>query len=132
MKVVKAWEEKGTVIPEPYKREIKVLFAPDKQQVKELTYLHAIFYPGSRSDYHVHDRPELITVVTGRGIALAGKIEIPIEPDMALWVEKGEEHQIINTGSETMKLANVFIPAMTVAETIEPRLEAAKKTEKKV
>jgi len=45
MKLVKAWEEKGVEIPAPYRRQIKVIFAPDKEGVEELTFSHAILPP---------------------------------------------------------------------------------------
>ncbi len=125
MKVVKAWEEKGVLIGAPYRREIKVILAPDKHGVKELTFVQAILHPGSQTDYHIHDRPELITIVTGRGVAVCEGKETAIEPDMVLFMEAGEKHQIKNTGPETMKLANVFVPAITEAETVGPRLKAA-------
>jgi mannose-6-phosphate isomerase-like protein (cupin superfamily) len=122
---VKAWEEKGVSVGAPYRRDIKVILAPDKHGVKELTFVQAILHPGSQTDYHIHDRPELITIVTGRGVAVCEGKETPIEPDMVLWMPAGEKHQIKNTGPETMKLANVFIPAITEAETVGPRLQAA-------
>jgi mannose-6-phosphate isomerase-like protein (cupin superfamily) len=129
MKIVKAWEEKGVTIPAPYQRNIKVLFAPDKEGVQELTFSHAIIYPGSQTDYHTHDRPELIYIVNGRGVAVCEGKEIPIEPDVVLWVEKGERHQMKNTGSETLKLATVFIPAYTAESNYARCLEAARRVE---
>lgn len=124
MKMVKAWEEKGVTIPEPYQRNIKVLFAPDKEGVEPITFSHALLYPGGKTDYHRHDRPELIYVVSGRGIAICEGREMPVEADVVLWIEKGELHQMINTGEETLKLATVFIPAYT-AEQNYARCEAA-------
>jgi mannose-6-phosphate isomerase-like protein (cupin superfamily) len=129
MKFVKAWEEEGVVVPPPYQRRIKVLFAPDKEGVNELTFSHAILYPGGKTDYHAHDRPELIYVVSGRGIAVCEGEERPVEADVVLWVEKDEKHQMINTGSETLKLATVFIPPYTAAENYERCVAAAKKTQ---
>jgi len=126
MKFVKAWEEEGVLVPAPYQRKLKVLFAPDKEGVNELTFSHAIIYPNGKTDYHVHDRPELIYIVSGRGIAVCDGEERPIEADVVLWVEKGEKHQMINTGSETLKLATVFIPAYTAAENYDRCVTAAK------
>ncbi|HHF58669.1 MAG TPA: hypothetical protein ENL44_00505, partial [Thermoplasmatales archaeon] len=68
MKLVRVWEEKGVEVPEPYRRRVKVIFAPDKEGVQELTFSHAIIPPGSKTDYHAHDRPELIYIVSGEGI----------------------------------------------------------------
>jgi len=127
MKYVKTWEEKGVTIPAPYARNIKVFFAPDKEGVNELTFTHALIYPESQTDYHKHDRGELIYIVSGRGIAICEGKEMPIEPDVVMWVEKDEMHQIKNTGNETLKLATVFIPAYTAEYNYSRCLEAAKK-----
>lgn len=127
MKLVKAFEEQGQTIPEPFKRNIKVLFAPDKNDVPEITFSHAIIYPHSQTDYHKHDRPELIYIVTGRGISVCDGEEVPVEPDTVLWVQAGEMHQMINNSDETMKLATVFIPGYTAEENYARCQNAAKK-----
>jgi mannose-6-phosphate isomerase-like protein (cupin superfamily) len=44
---------------------------------------------------------------------------------MALWVPAGEPHQMINTGSEPLKLATVFVPAYTAEENYARCLKAA-------
>lgn len=126
MKISRAWEEQGVTIPAPYNRTIKVLFAPDKEGVKEITFSHALIHANSSTDAHTHDRPELIIIVSGRGKAVCNGVETPVEPDMALWVEAGEEHQMINTGYETLKLATVFLPAYTAEENYSRCMEAAK------
>jgi mannose-6-phosphate isomerase-like protein (cupin superfamily) len=126
MKLVKAWEEPGVQIPAPYSRCVKVLFAPDKEGVEELTFSHAILPPGGRTDYHMHDRPELIYVVTGQGLCVHEGSETPIVPDVAMWVVAGERHQIINTGADPLKLATVFVPAYHAEQNYARCLNAAK------
>ena len=113
MKIVNCWEEKGVMIPEPFIRNIKVIFGPDKNDVPELLFSLAIIPPGSSTDYHDHDRIEMIYIVSGRGMAVAAGKETSIETDMVLLAEKGEMHQIKNTGAETLKLATVFVPPYT-------------------
>jgi len=132
MKVVKAWEEEGVTIQEPYKRTIKTLFSPDEDKggIKELLFTHAIIYPHSQTDYHAHDRPELIYIVYGRGVSICEGKEIAIEPDMALWVPAGEMHQIRNTGDESMKLATVFVPGFSGKENIKRCEDAAEASRK--
>ena len=126
MILVKAWEEQGVEIPAPYRRRIKVLLAPDKGGGAELTFSHALLPPEGKTDYHTHDRPELIYIVAGEGICLHEGVETPIKEDMVLWVPAGERHQMINTGYTQMKLATVFIPAYTARENYNRCLEAAK------
>ncbi len=130
MKVAKAWEEKGVTIPAPFQRNIKVLFAPDKEGVEEITFSQALLYPGGSTDYHVHDRPELIYIVSGRGIAVCEGEEMPVEADVVLWIEAGEKHQMINTSDETLKLATVFVPAYTAEQNYARCEAAARKAEK--
>ena len=127
MKIARAWEEEGVTIPAPYHRTIKVFFAPDKEGVKEITYSHALIHAHSQTDRHAHDRPELIMIVSGRGKCVTKEGETPVEADTAIWVEAGEEHQMVNTGYETLKLATVFVPAYTAEENYARCLEAAKK-----
>ena len=125
MEIVKAWEENGVKIPAPYARTIKVLFAPDAKNVGELTFSFALIDPGGQTDYHVHDRPELIFIVSGRGVSICEGVSYDVQGDMVLWVRAGEKHQMINTGPETLKLATVFIPAFTAAENYARCLNAA-------
>jgi len=126
MKIVKAWEEKGVEIPAPYRRQIKVIFAPDKEGVEELLFSHAILHVGGKTDYHAHDRPELIYVVSGKGICVHEGEETPVQEDVALWVPKGEQHQMINTGDVPLKLATVFVPAYKASQNYQRCLDAAK------
>jgi len=128
--VVKAFEEKGVKIPAPYERIIKVLMAPDKHNVPEITFTFALIYPHSQTDKHTHDRPELIYVVSGRGEATLGEETIQLEPDVVFWAEAGEVHQVRNTGDEQMKLATLFIPAYTAAELTGKILETAENANK--
>jgi mannose-6-phosphate isomerase-like protein (cupin superfamily) len=132
MKVVKAWEEEGVTIAEPHKRTIKTLFSPDEEKgsIRELLFTHAIIYPHSQTDYHTHDRPELIYIVHGRGTSVCEGKEIPIEADMALWVPAGEMHQVKNTGDESMKLATVFVPGFSGKANIKRCEDAATKEKK--
>jgi mannose-6-phosphate isomerase-like protein (cupin superfamily) len=125
LKIVNAWEEKGVEIPAPYRRQIKVLFAPDKEGVAELTFSHAILPPNGRTDYHVHDRPELIYVVSGSGVCVHEGEETLVKEDVALWVPTGEHHQLINTGDVPLKLATVFVPAYTASQNYKRCVDAA-------
>jgi len=125
MKIVKCWEEKGVEIPAPFSRQIKVIFAPDKEGVEPLMFSHAILPVGGCTDYHTHDRPELIYVVSGKGICVHEGEETEIQEDVALWVPEGEKHQMVNTGDVPLKLATVFVPAYTASQNYQRCLDAA-------
>jgi len=131
MEVIRCWQEKAVTISAPYARHIKVMLAPDVRSVPEITFSHAIIDPGSQTDYHSHDRPELILIVAGRGVAVCDGKEIPVEPDMALWARAGEMHQIRNTGPESIKLATVFVPGYTAKENLDRIQKAAEEARKK-
>jgi mannose-6-phosphate isomerase-like protein (cupin superfamily) len=126
MKIVKAWEEEGVRIPAPYSRHIKVLFAPDKQGVEELTLSHVILPAMGRTDYHEHDRPELIYVASGEGLCVHEGEETRIVPDVAMWVPAGEKHQIVNTTAGELKIITVFVPAYHAQQNYERCLNAAR------
>jgi quercetin dioxygenase-like cupin family protein len=125
MEIVKAWEEPGVKIPAPFSRTIQVFLAPDKHGVEELTFTFALIDPGGMTDYHTHDRPELIFVVSGQGESLCDGKTYDLQADVILWVRAGEKHQIKNTGSEILKLATVFVPAITAEFNYQRCLQAA-------
>lgn len=127
MRLVKGWEQEGVTIQEPYKRTIKTIYSPDEENgsIAELLFTHAIIYPHSQTDYHTHDRPELIYVVYGRGLCVCEGEEIEIQTDVAMWVPAGEKHQIKNTADESMKLATVFVPGFSWKDNIKRCEDAA-------
>jgi quercetin dioxygenase-like cupin family protein len=125
MKLVKAWEEPGVEIPAPFQRCIKVLLAPDKEGVAELTFSQVLLPPGGRTEYHSHDRPELIFLVSGEGECLHEGEKTQVKEDMVIWMPAGEQHQMINSGPEMLKLATVFVPAYTAAENYRRAVEGA-------
>ena len=127
MKIVRAWEEEGVEVPAPYSRTIKVLFAPDRKGVEELTFSFALIDPGGQTDYHTHDRPELIYVVSGRGGYISDGKSFDVQGDVVIWADAGERHQMKNTGPETLKLATVFVPAYDAEHLLGGILEAAEK-----
>jgi len=127
MEIIKSWQEKGVDVPEPYRRHLKIVLAPDRRNVPEITFTFVYLHPHSRTDQHKHDRPELIIVLSGRGKSLCDGLETDLQPDMALWVQKGENHQLINTGDEMMKMATVFVPAFRAEHLLEGILASAER-----
>jgi mannose-6-phosphate isomerase-like protein (cupin superfamily) len=103
--------------------------APDHNNVQELTFSFALIDPGGSTDYHSHDRPELIYIVSGEGISTCEGESVEVREDVVLWVRAGEQHQMKNTGAGVLKLATVFIPPYTAAENYKRCLDAAAKKE---
>ena len=110
MEVIRFWEEKGIASAEPYKRHVKVVLAPDRRDAKELTFGHVYIYPKSNSDYHKHDRNELVLVLSGRGTLICDNVKTPVEADMAILIRPGEMHQFINEGEDMLKCAFFYTP----------------------
>ena len=127
MEVLRFWEEEGITVPKPYKRHIKVMLAPDRRDATEITFSQVLIYPESKTDYHSHDRSELIVVVSGRGKSICDGKEICVQPDMALWIKPGEKHQLINDGDEMLKLYTFFTPAYSARDLLSGILKAAGK-----
>ncbi len=126
MEVVKASEEPGIQVPPPYARSIKVLFAPDRRGVEELMFSVVLIDAGSQTDFHVHDRPELIYVISGSVVCLCGADEVPITAETALYVRPGEWHQLRATTDDALRLATAFVPPYTAEENYERCLAAAR------
>jgi len=126
VKLVRAQDEQGVTIPEPYKRTIKILLAPDKEDVPEIMFSHVTVYPGSHTDYHDHDRPELIYIVAGKGIGICEGVEVELGRDTAMWVLAGEKHEVRNTGPEPLVIVTVFVPGYTAQSAYAACLDRAR------
>jgi len=124
MELTRAIDEPGIQVPVPFSRSIKVLFAPDRLGVDELTLSVVLIDPDNGTDSHVHDRPELIFIVDGVGEALVEGQVYPFETDSALYVRTGEWHQIRNTGAMPLKMATVFVPGLRADDNYERCLAA--------
>ncbi len=125
MKIARVCDGEGVTVPDPYRRKITVLFAPDKEGVAELTFSHVVLPPHGQTDRHTHDRPELIFVLSGQGTAICDDGQTTLEPNVALWALRDEPHQICNTGTEDLILATVFIPAYGAKDIYHRCLQAA-------
>lgn len=113
MEHVVAGSVEGIAVPEPYARSIQVLIAPDVRAVDELTFSLVQIEPGGGTDYHVHDRPELIHIVSGSGHVVVDDIEFEVAKGDVLYIRKGEWHSLKTIGSDQLHLATVFTPGVT-------------------
>ncbi len=121
-----AADEQGVTVPAPYDRTIKILLAPDKEGVDEITLSHVLIPPKGHTDAHKHDRPELLYIISGKGLSRGPNEEAEVGPDTAIWVEANEMHELINIGDEVLKLVTVFVPAYSSAELYGQCLERGK------
>ncbi len=110
--IIRVWEKRGEIRKTPYKREIVPLFGPERGGIQEFNVNVTYIDPFSKTQYHNHVIAELIWVISGRGEVLMEDEKYSLEPDTVFYVPKGVFHHIINMSAETMKLINVFAPAM--------------------
>ncbi|MFB3879694.1 MAG: cupin domain-containing protein [Armatimonadota bacterium] len=125
MKVASIEDEYGVSIASPYERTIKVLFAPDRRGVPELTFSHVTIPPGGGTDSHAHDRPELIYIVSGTARCASPDGAEVRGPGAALWAETGELHELRNAGDEPLTIVTVFVPPYRAEQLYAACLERA-------
>jgi len=127
MEVIRCWEEEGATFAEPFKRHIKVFLSPDKNDVKEITFLYVYMYPKSSSEFHKHDhQSEIILVLSGRGAIICDKVKTNVEPDTIILIRPGEIHQIINDGEDMLKCAALYAPGLLARDIIKRMTDASK------
>jgi mannose-6-phosphate isomerase-like protein (cupin superfamily) len=119
MKAVKARKCRGVEIPVPHHRIIKVLFAPDKENVSEATLSEVAVFPGGKTHYHSHNRSEFIYIISGKGLCECDGKAISLEQGIALYIEPGEKHMLVNTYDEPLRMVTFFVPAYSAKELCE-------------
>ena len=92
-------------VPEPCKRTLKVLFSPIlHKECPNIAVGMTILPPGGVSDEHAHIEGEMFYIVAGNGRITADGDSITLTPGTAIWSPPGERHQLINDGSDTLKI----------------------------
>ncbi|MFQ6075426.1 MAG: cupin domain-containing protein [Candidatus Bathyarchaeia archaeon] len=92
---------------------IKVIFTPETAGTKNLRFAVGYFGPGEGLNPHLHpESEEVYYVIRGRGRVYIGEgqREIPIEPEMALYIPPGTVHRVVNTGKERLLVAFFVSP----------------------
>ncbi len=126
MEVVKCGKKMGLLYQLHFRGISRYFSHQTKRDVPEMTFTHRAAVSTKQNRLSLHDKPELIQIVSGHGIAICDGVETQIGPDMALYVRAGEMHQVINTGDESLKLATVFVPGFPATENFKRCLDAAK------
>jgi mannose-6-phosphate isomerase-like protein (cupin superfamily) len=85
--------------------------------------------PGqSSSDEPENEHPraeQWCFVVSGSGRAIVGKRRVALKAGSLLLIEKGESHQITNTGREWLVTLNLYVPpAYSPAGEVKPAVKA--------
>lgn len=131
MPVVNAFDVKSVKIEGAYERVIRVLLAPDTQDiVKGMSVSHAIISPHSSTDLrHTHPGVEMMFIMSGYGECTIGNETHKIGPNVLMICPPNSPHDIRNYSDETMSLVAMFIPAETSKQIYE-RAEKASKVNK--
>lgn len=86
--------------------------SPKSHGVRNMSVGMTLLPLGSSSNLHVHKLEEEIWyVVNGRGTAIVGGEEMPIEADVTIYIPPGQEHQLVNKADETLKVLWIFSPS---------------------
>jgi mannose-6-phosphate isomerase-like protein (cupin superfamily) len=124
--VIYANELESYAIPAPFERTIKVLLAPDNQDVvKDVSVTMGIIAPHSRNDYHTHEGTELLYIVSGSGKAKIDGREYDIGPDALIVAPPNVLHQQINEGDVPMKMLAIWSPPVLSKDVVDRAMEAA-------
>ncbi len=123
----------GSKIPRPFERELKVIMSPETHSdVNGFTLMMSTLAPeGGCTDFHTHDTSgELMIILSGRGKALLAGEVFELRAGVSMYAPPGVIHKTINTGSEPLKIACVFVPPVD-ASYINANRKAAQETEEK-
>jgi mannose-6-phosphate isomerase-like protein (cupin superfamily) len=83
----------------------KVLFTAEHSQLVLMS-----LKPGEDIGAETHGLDQFIRVESGRGIARLNGTEYPLEDGTAVVIPAGIEHNILNSGQESLKLYTIYSP----------------------
>ena len=128
MPVINAFDVKSVKIEGTYERVIRVLLAPDTQDlVKGISVSHCVISPHSSTDLrHTHPGTEMMFIMSGHGECTIGNETHKIGPNVLMICPPNSPHDIRNYSDETMSLVAMFVPAETSKQIYERAEKAAK------
>ena len=112
MIILQSNEVEGYLTPEPEQRVLKVLISPNQQEeVQGLSVGMTILEPGKSSSWHSHDVAcETWIIVAGHGDVQIGEERRPVGPETVVFIPPKVNHQIDNTGKETLRMFWIYTP----------------------
>lgn len=102
-----------TVVKKVLGGTIRTFFTKETVGTEDLIFVMGDFEPNEGLDPHVHDeQEEVYYCVSGKGTVWSGKEkkETLIEPGVGLWIPRGVEHAVRNTGDEQLVIAFFLAP----------------------
>ena len=117
MHTVHVEEVAGTRFPAPHARTIKHLVAPWTTGSTHLWLGVSEVDAGSSSNPHRHPRQEEIFVVLeGSGIIAVDGVSVPVRPGSVVLVAPGEQHQLISTAAERLRVLSAVAPPFSAED----------------
>jgi len=127
MYVIDVSKIEGVKISAPYERVIKVLLAPDTQDiVKDISITMGILAPHSQNDLHTHEGFEILYIISGFGKFVVDNKVYEIKSDYLLIAPPGVPHRQINESDDAMKMLAIWTPPVLGKDVIDRALNALK------
>lgn len=117
----------GSKVGRPFERELKIALSPETHpDVSGFSLIVSTLAPdGGCTDTHTHaESGELMIFISGRGKAWLAGEEYDLKPGASLYAPPGILHKTLNTGTEPLMIACVFVPAVP-DDYIKTSIEAA-------
>jgi mannose-6-phosphate isomerase-like protein (cupin superfamily) len=89
-------------------RGFKVVGGNDRSQAATMTLLPGESEGGSDNRHGGAD--QWLVIVSGTGVAIVEKKRIELRAGTIILIERGESHEIRNTGRTPLKTLNIYLP----------------------
>ncbi len=100
----------------------KVIYTTERSQLVLMSLL-----PGEDIGLEVHDVDQFLRIEAGKGKAMLEGEESEVGDGSSVVVPAGAEHNIVNTGTEPMKLYTLYMPPHHKNGTVHKTKEEAEK-----
>jgi mannose-6-phosphate isomerase-like protein (cupin superfamily) len=84
------------------------VFGNRRGQAAEMTLAAGATEGGPHNRHRGSD--QWLFVVSGTGVAVVNRKRHPLRPGTLLLIERGDTHEIRNTGKEPLRTLNVYVP----------------------
>jgi mannose-6-phosphate isomerase-like protein (cupin superfamily) len=91
-----------------FERGFKVIFGNARSQAAQMTIAPGDAEGGPGNRHRGAD--QWLYVVSGRGVAKTGRRTIPLQAGTLLFIQRGDRHEIRNTGRTALKSLNLYVP----------------------
>jgi mannose-6-phosphate isomerase-like protein (cupin superfamily) len=89
-------------------RGFQVVLGDDRSQAAQMTLEPGTSEGGDDNRHRGAD--QWLFVVAGRGVALVEGEPIPLKPGTLVMIQRGETHEIRNTGRTPLRTLNIYVP----------------------